>query len=166
MLQRMKTRWVVDLLEEGWEDIKLKMYKNLELFEKIKNKLVLYEQEELPEDFREEDIEQTPEEEPMDMSMGIDDNKEEDPGFVGKKFELKKIYIRLITMKEYLSDSMDEELIILRNYVRDALEIFETLMSNINSFKNKIDEIIVNYYKFLVVVYGLMRDFYRRERKG
>jgi len=162
----MKTRWVVDLLEEGWEDIKLKMYKNLELFEKIKNKLVLYEQEELPEDFREEDIEQTPEEEPMDMSMGIDDNKEEDPGFVGKKFELKKIYIRLITMKEYLSDSMDEELIILRNYVRDALEIFETLMSNINSFKNKIDEIIVNYYKFLVVVYGLMRDFYRRERKG
>ncbi|OQB42016.1 MAG: hypothetical protein BWY04_00502 [candidate division CPR1 bacterium ADurb.Bin160] len=142
------------------------MYKNLELFEKIKNKLVLYEQEELPEDFREEDIEQTPEEEPMDMSMGIDDNKEEDPGFVGKKFELKKIYIRLITMKEYLSDSMDEELIILRNYVRDALEIFETLMSNINSFKNKIDEIIVNYYKFLVVVYGLMRDFYRRERKG
>jgi len=84
---------------------------------------------------------------------------------IGRIFELKKIYARLIAVEEYLSFSPDEILIKLRSYVSKCIEMFETLISNIDSFKDQIDDIIVVFYKFLERVYSIINRYYEIKNK-
>ena len=79
---------------------------------------------------------------------------------IGRIFELKKIYARLIAVEEFLSFSPDETLVKLRDYISKSIELFETLISNVDSFKDQIDDIIVMFYKFLESVYEIMNDYY------
>jgi len=99
----------------------------------------------------------------------------EDPGMegegqltateIGRVYELKKIFSRLTSIESYLSDSSDLTLLKLRNYVSQAIEMFEILISNIDSFKDNIDEIILIYYKFIEKVYGLIDKHYKNQEK-
>ncbi len=91
-----------------------------------------------------------------------------DPKELGRTYELKKIYARLISIESYLATSSDEELLKLRNYVSKSIEMFQVLSSNIESFKDSIDEIIVIYYDFINTIYGLLEKHYKlksREEK-
>lgn len=82
---------------------------------------------------------------------------------VGKIFELKKIYSRLLAIESQLSFSSDIVLLKLRKYISQAIELFETVISNINTFQDNIDDIIVMYYEFLTQVYEIMKKFYKKE---
>ena len=95
--------------------------------------------------------------------MGLDKPKTAEE--IGRIFELKKIYSRLISVEEYLSFSPDEILITLRNYVSKCIELFETLISNVDAFKDQIDDIIVVFYKFLERVYAVINRYYKVKNK-
>lgn len=82
---------------------------------------------------------------------------------VGKIFELKKIYSRLLAIESQLSFSSDIVLLKLRKYISQAIELFEAVISNINTFQDNIDDIIVMYYEFLTQVYEIMKKFYKKE---
>lgn len=84
---------------------------------------------------------------------------------VGKIFELKKIYSRLLAIESQLSFSADIDLLKLRKYITNAIELFETLISNIDAFQNDIDEIIVMYYQFLEETYEIMKKYYKIQRQ-
>lgn len=99
----------------------------------------------------------------MGMGMGGDAPKTSEE--IGRIFELKKIYSRMLAIEQHLSFSPDEILIKLRKYVTDAIELFETLISNIDSFKEQIDEIIVIFYKFLENVYTIMKKYYKIKKR-
>lgn len=112
----------------------------------------------------------------MDPSMGGDPNAmggmgmpgEEAPKTaeeIGRIFELKKIYSRLLAVEQHLSFSSDELLLKLRDFVSQTIELFETLISNIDSFKDQIDEVIVMFYKFLEYVYSIMNRYYKIKEK-
>jgi len=94
---------------------------------------------------------------------GLPGQEEEEPKTseeIGRIFELKKIYSRLIAIEEYLGDTSDVILIRVRNFVSHGISLFETLISNIDSFKDKLDEIIVMYYEFLERVYMILKRYY------
>ena len=110
-----------------------------------------------------------------DMGMGDDQSMGMDPmgmggeevkssSELGRIFELKKIYSRLTAIEAYLSDEYNKEMIEVRNFVSSAIELFEIISSNINSYKDKLDDIIVMFYKFLKEVYGTVRDFYKEQK--
>jgi len=82
---------------------------------------------------------------------------------IGRIYELKKIYSRLVAVESYLSDSSDITLLKLRNFVSNSIELFETLISNIDTFKGELDETIVLYYEFLDRTYWIMRKFYEQK---
>jgi len=48
--------------------------------------------------------------------------------------------------------------------VSKAIDLFETLASNLDSFMEELDNIIVMFYKFLEVAYNLLKKNY--EAKG
>lgn len=102
----------------------------------------------------------------MDASMGglgIPEEEPKEPKELGRIYELKKIYTRLTSIESYLSNSSDESLIKLRNYVSRAIELFKLIVDNMDSYKDRIDDIIVTYYKFLDLVYSLLKQYYNKK---
>jgi hypothetical protein len=83
------------------------------------------------------------------------------PEEIGRIFELKKIYARLLAIDQHLSFSADEVPLQLREYVSKAVELFETLISNIDTFKDQLDDIIVMFYKFIEYVYNIINNYYK-----
>lgn len=109
---------------------------------------------------------------PNDQDLGVDQMNLQEPGavnpeeqpldsaFIGKKFELNKIYQRLITLQSFLSDISDEKLLVLRQYVINSIELFELMINNITAYRGEMDDIIVLYYKFLTLMYNLIKDYH------
>lgn len=101
----------------------------------------------------------------MDPMMGGMGGEPQTPKDIGRVFELKKIYTRLISIEQYLSFTSDEFLIKLKVYISKAVQLFETLIFNIQIFKDRIDDIIVIYYKFIDTVYTLLKKHYEKKDK-
>ena len=98
-----------------------------------------------------------PGEEGMDTGMpGEEDEGPKDKEEVGQAYEMKKIYSRLVSIEQYLNTATDETLIEIRNRISQAIELFRAVISNFDLYKEKIDDIIVQYYKFIDQVYELI----------
>ncbi len=85
---------------------------------------------------------------------------------VGRIYELKKIYSRLVSMQSYLAGSTDVNLIKLRNYVSNTIDLFRTLISNIALYKDNMDDIIVTFYKVVDNVYVILSKYYKDNTTG
>lgn len=81
------------------------------------------------------------------------------PEDIGKVYEMKKIYYRLVAIQDYLSDFSDEKLYKVRSYISEALELFLVVSKNMIIFKDQLDEVIVLFYKFLRIVYMIIRKY-------
>lgn len=84
---------------------------------------------------------------------------------LGRIFELKKIYNRLLSIESYLSFTSDDKLLEIALHVSKSIQFFEIMSSNIDSFKDQIDNIIVLYYKFLKVVYDEIEEYYKKKNE-
>lgn len=114
------------------------------------------------------DMNQIPTDDTMGMGMGAEgmpgqEEVPQDPEYIGRIYELKKIYSRLVSIESFLNDASDPRLLKLRHYVSSSIELFQTLINNISAYKDNIDNLIVFYYKFLLIVYTLLRKFYEQE---
>ena len=52
------------------------------------------------------------------------------------------------------------------NQFSQSIELFEILASNIDSYKEKMDDIIISYYKFLKEIYFKIKDYYKEKGSG
>lgn len=86
-----------------------------------------------------------------------DENEQYDSSEIGRIYELKKIYSRLLSVEGYLNVSNDEELMKLRTYTIQAIDLFKTMVYNLDKFMDQVDDIIVIYYNFLVKIYETIR---------
>lgn len=94
---------------------------------------------------------------------GLEQEEEKTSTELGRIYELKKIYSRLTSIESYLGNESGSELLEIRNCVSQAIELFEIVSSNFNSYKEKLDEIIVMYYKFILEIYESVKNIYRRQ---
>lgn len=92
-----------------------------------------------------------------------EDEVPQDPEYIGRVYELKKIYSRLVSIESFLNDASDSRLLKLRNYISSSVELFQTLINNVDAYKDNMDELIVLFYKFLLVVYTLLKKYYEEE---
>jgi hypothetical protein len=97
------------------------------------------------------------------MGMGGMEEEEKSPNELGRIYELKKIYTRLTSIESYLAAEADTELSEIRRFVSQSIELFEIVASNIGSYKDKMDDIIISYYKFLKEVYSQIRNYYKEK---
>jgi len=70
----------------------------------------------------------------------------------------------LVSIEQFLNTASDETLIEVRNKISNAIELFRTVISNLDLYKEKIDDIIVQYYKFIVQVYDLICKHYKSSK--
>lgn len=107
---------------------------------------------------------------PMDPGMELpgqpsEEQVPQDPEYIGRIFELKKIYSRLVSIESFLNDASDVRLLKLRSYISKTIELFQTLINNVSAYKNNIDNLIVLFYKFLLIVYTILKKYYEQENK-
>lgn len=102
----------------------------------------------------------------MGLGMGMEPEEVKTAGQLGRIYELKKLYARLTSIESYLSNESSSELLEIRNYVSQAIELFEIISANFDSYKDKLDEIIIIYYKFILEIYNNVQDFYKKELKS
>lgn len=100
---------------------------------------------------------------PSTMMPGEEPPK--DPNELGRTYEMKKIYARLVSMNEYLADERSPRIVKTKISIAKAIDLFAIIGANPESYKEKIDEIIVSYYKFLEAAYRKVKAFYRGEVK-
>ena len=80
---------------------------------------------------------------------------------IGRVFELKKIYSRLSSVESYLSRATDQSILELRKYVSQSIDLFEVVISNYDQYKENVDDIIIQFYEFLDVIYSSIRTYYK-----
>jgi len=97
----------------------------------------------------------------MDSGMGM--GMQLTSSQIGRVYELKKIYSRLTAIESFLSRTVDQSMLSLRKYVAQAIDLFEVVISNMQQYQEKIDDIIVTYYKFLDTVYSTIRKYFSEE---
>ena len=112
--------------------------------------------------------------EAMDAGMGQplpEEDTSKSPTDLGRIYELKKIYTRLTVIEAYLTESSDPAMIENRTIVSKAIELFEILASNLSSYKpprapeETLDEIIIQYYRFLERMYEATSSYYKKRSK-
>ena len=94
---------------------------------------------------------------PQDPSQpGFDINNPEPPipynattQYLGRIYELRKIYLKLLSISTLLTSLSDSEFDNLENTIRESLDLFHIVISNIDKFEDKIDEIIIYFYEFV-----------------
>lgn len=104
----------------------------------------------------------------MDAGLGMPDEEEEPltPSQIGRVYELKKIYTRLSALENMLQDVTDTEMIEVRNLISKAIDLFKTLSANFDVYKDKLDDIIIIFYKFLDVSYKKVRDYFKNNKNN
>jgi len=127
-----------------------------EVYRLFEGLLYLIEQEKEPEEeetpIEGEEEEEISTEEPEEVEEEVDNqdiDTEEQLSVVDKVYRLKKIYAKLIAISRILDYHSDSKFDALRDEILEAIDLFHILVSNFDSFKDKIDDIIKSYYKLL-----------------
>jgi hypothetical protein len=69
---------------------------------------------------------------------------------IGKVYILKKIYIRLLAIDRKLLDFPNPKFDKIKNEVKEAIEIFHTMVSNIDKIKKDLDKYIRLFQEFII----------------
>ena len=100
------------------------------------------------------------------MGMGADQGPQQlTSSEIGRIYELKKIYSRLTTIETFLQEETNERMVELRAMVSKAIDLFETVISNVQSYKDKLDDIIISFYKFLEKIFEEIRLYFKSQGK-
>jgi hypothetical protein len=85
------------------------------------------------------------------------------PKQIGRAFEMKKIYSRLVALEKYLTDVSEPTLVELRKYVTNGVDLFKTVTANFESYKDQMDDIVVSFYKFIEEAYRILKKHYKKQ---
>jgi len=81
--------------------------------------------------------------------MGYGMEQPKDPTHLGRVYELNKIYYRLHIIHKWLMNSPDKQLEETRKIATEAYDIFKLIMNNLASYKDKVDDIILQFSNFV-----------------
>ena len=86
-----------------------------------------------------------------------------DPSSIGKVYILKKIYSRLLSVHSNLSYLGNPKFDEIKEVVNESLDHFKNIIRNFDQFKDKLDDIIVLFQKFLISVVNKVEELLEEE---
>jgi len=83
-------------------------------------------------------------------AMGMAEPEEKlDPTQIGQVYIMKKIYARLLAVDDNLNQFSGDEYEELKERCTEAIELFQSVVTNFDQFKDKLDDIIALFQKLL-----------------
>lgn len=93
--------------------------------------------------------------------FGMDQEEEKTSTEIGRIYEVRKIYHRMEVINNFLKNNPDIKLDPIKKLVGEAYDIFNIVVNNISSFKDKIDDVITQYYKFVEKTLIILEKYYK-----
>lgn len=81
-----------------------------------------------------------------------------DPEMIGKIYIMKKIYVRLLSLDKILQNFVNPKYDGLRDDVSEAIEMFNTIALNFDSFQDKMDDLITMYQNLVIRVLDELKN--------
>lgn len=114
-------------------------------------------QEQQPEEEGAPDEDAPPEEDPNVDPEAMPEDPNAAPGeeagqveiSIGRIYELKKIYAKLLAIDKLLDNHSDVAFDETKQKIMEALDLFHIISLNLDKFNDKLDSIIIDFYKFL-----------------
>lgn len=97
-------------------------------------------------------------------AMPPEKSEEEAIDDITKVYRMKRVYSRLIAIHKYLEYFNDHQLDDLKGKMEESIDLFHTIIMNYKSVKNRIDDIIRKYERFLVVCSGELEKFVNKRK--
>jgi hypothetical protein len=92
---------------------------------------------------------------------GMQEEEIKTPTELGRVYELNKIYYRLYVINKFLKNTSDRRLQKVKKMVAEAFDIYRLILNNIKSYKDKVDEIILQYYEFISHLVIKLDEYYK-----
>ena len=87
------------------------------------------------------------------------------PSEVGRLYEIQKLFYKLKTIDGILAQSTDDELIKLKKSADDALDIFQMVVDNLPLYKDRLDQVILYFYKYVERVTDVLVKYYKEKHE-
>ena len=97
----------------------------------------------------------------MGGGMGMPGEEQLKPVDINRMYELKKIHSRLVTIENLLATSEDIASIKVKQIILQASDLFQHVILNFDQYKERIDDIIIEFYKFLDYLYSTIVDYFK-----
>lgn len=94
-----------------------------------------------------------------------EEGEEESGPDVGKVFVIKKLYSELISLDSFLRNCQDSNLSSIRFMNSEALELFELVIKNMDTYKDQIDDIIYLFYKYIEKICSVLQKHFKNQKK-
>ncbi len=79
---------------------------------------------------------------------------------IGKAYTMKQIYYKLLSIYNILNQSTQSILLKQSNNVKQAIDLFNLVVTNPTAYKENMDNIITMFYKYLNRLYDLLEKYY------
>ena len=85
------------------------------------------------------------------------------PTNIGRLFEIQKIYTYLKALDGIIIKNTDGDLKRLKKLVGDAIEVFDLVISNLKVYRDRLDKIIIYFYKFIYRLTQIVQLYYEKK---
>jgi len=85
---------------------------------------------------------------------------------IGKVYELRQIYDRLIAIRNHLSIFVEDEFDEVKQILSKAIDLFDLVINNYKQYEDKIDSIIILYYNLIKEIYEITKKKYKKYSKN
>lgn len=84
---------------------------------------------------------------------------------VGKVYILKKLYVKLLSIDGFLKNTRDQNVENIRYLNDEAINMFELIIQNLDSYQDQIDDLIYHYYKFIEKMCKVLQKHFKKQKK-
>ena len=85
---------------------------------------------------------------------------------IGRVYELKQLYNRLVSIRNHVSIFVEDEFDNIKKILSKAIDLFDLVINNYSQYEDRIDLIIVMYYNLINEIYEEVKTKYKKYSKS
>jgi len=85
---------------------------------------------------------------------------------IGKIYTLKQIYEKLLSIQEILQDHNSEAINKVKDSIDQAIEMFQLVINNKDQYKDKMNDIITKFYRYLEKLVFVINNYFKEKNKN
>lgn len=85
---------------------------------------------------------------------------------IGKVYTIKQLYFKLKGLSKLLEENNDVRLLPLKNKVLKSIDMFQLVINNYETYKEKIDQLIIIFYRFIERTTKILNKYFELRKRN
>ena len=103
---------------------------------------------------------------PMTGMPSTDNSASVNSSAIGRIYELKKIYYRLMQLNKMLTNCPDKEMNEIQKVTSESFDLLRLIIQNLKTYKDKIDDIIISYFSLVKDISSKLEQHYMKKSQS